>query len=615
MGLYSGDATMIQSRTPNNDIVQWADNEGFSEIAARVIASRFNSVDAAKANLKPHLRALTPPHLLPDIDTACSAIIETVELGGVICNAVDYDNDGSSSAAVLYRALTEVFEVPSAQVCVRSGDRFTEGYGLSAGLAQRIIQEFSHQRVLVITADMGSSDQARIELLKASGIPVVVTDHHAIPAEGIPTSAVAVVNPTRSDSLYGDPLIAGCGVAWLLMARLFTMWSQSSPERPCFSGDALRQRKTRLLELLAFTASGTVGDCVSLARSHNNRLMVQHGLQVMRSSNDPCWVALRGTLEQGETLDSSHISFKLAPMCNSPGRLSRADAAVNFLTTTDLAEAEQLLRSLVDENTERKRIESVMRDQAVESAAAQFEQGAACAVIYLPDGHPGVQGICASRVVEQFGRPTCIFSPKGDGSATLTASLRSVPGVHIRDALERVFSELPQDVAPTFGGHEGAAGCSIPKQHLSEFGRRLNDACKDLAEASAAPLEPVVLTDGTLPVSKISLALIEELASLGPFGREFEQPAFEIDATVHEARTMGAEHNHLRLSLVDRPTGACVNAVMFYIDRLDDFAIPVPGDSISVVAELSANWFRGNVTPQLIVKCIHPKFSGQQTAA
>ncbi len=591
-------------REASEDIARWASANGYSPVASAVIAGRFSCVEDAERSLRPKLKSLTPPERLPDVDQACQALIENIESGGITIFAVDYDNDGCSSAAVLYRAITEVFGVERETVSIRSGNRFTEGYGLSAGLTDRLLGEFSDKRCLVLTADMGSSDEERISRLKEHGIPVIVTDHHAIPAEGIPKSAIAVVNPTRDDSGYDDPLIAGCGVAWLVMARLFTLWRERSPERPCFSGEQKTASKRRLLELLSYTASGTVGDCVSLSRSHNNRLMVQYGLQVMRQSDDPCWVAFRGLLDDGEPLDSSHISFKLAPMCNSPGRLTRADAAVSFLTTQSHQEALSLLDDLIVENNERKRIESEMREAAVKLAREQYDANRTCAVIFLEDGHPGVQGICASRVVEQFGRPACIFSPRGDGSDTITASLRSVKGIHIRDALEYAFAQLPENVARHFGGHEGAAGASIPREYFKIFAAALDLACEKQAALSQAPLAPVIVYDGEIPLREVSMNLIDELISLGPYGREFEQPCFQTTGVVHQWRTMGAEDNHLRLTLCDPETGVTITAVQFFIDRIDGFIMPTINDTITLVAELSANWFRSSVSPQLIVRAI-----------
>lgn len=593
---------IIEPRELNPHVYFWAQSKGFSAAAATVIAGRFSNVDDAEGGLFPGFKGMTPPSLLPDIEPACDAIIRAMVSGEDIVLATDYDCDGVSSAGVLYRAMTEVFGLSESRVHLFSGVRFTEGYGLSAGLAARIHEQFGDGSALVITADMGTSDDARIAWLAERGIGVVVTDHHAIPETGIPASAIAVINPTRDDSAFGDPLIAGCGVAWFTMARLFTRVSELAAGP--FGGlddTQIRRRKGRLMELLAFACSGTVADCVSLARSKNNRLICQAGIQVIRQSDDPCWRVFREALDEGETVQSSHISFLLGPLTNSAGRLVRADAAVAFFVSKDIDEARELFKGLQRENEERKQIEKGMREAAMKMATEQFTAGAICAVIYLEDGHPGVQGICASRVVEQFGKPVAIFSPKGDGSETITASLRSVDGIDIRAAMAVAMARLGDDVPKHWGGHKAAAGMSIPFSALADFTKAINDSCAEQLAESGNDLALVLAYDGKINIGDVSLELTRELAGLGPYGREFETPRFLMEGLVVKSTLMGADRNHMRLDIRSETHGT-VSAVQFFVDRIDGFALPPAGSTVSFVGEVSENWFKGTVKPQIILR-------------
>lgn len=603
---YIEDISMkILERQNNSQVYEWASAEGYADIQARIIANRFSSAEEAARCITPPLSKVTNPSLLPDIDIACVEIIKAIEHGKHIVLAVDYDNDGVSSGAILYRGLRDVFGVPPSLLSIYSGVRFTEGYGLSKGLSARIADDFKDKQVLVITADMGSSDEERICSLKEQGISVIVTDHHHIPDSGIPKSALAVINPTRHDSDFGDELIAGCGVAWFLILRLFGVCT--TVKALGFGGltdKEIAEKKGRIVSLTSFASSGTIGDCVSLSASVNNRAICNSGIRAINAECYPCWTAFKSTLQEGETVNSSHISFSLAPMSNACGRLVRADAALAFLITDDVEEAMALLAELKAENEERKRIENGMREKAVEVARSQFANGQTCSVIYLDDGHPGVQGICASRVVEKFGRPTCIFSPKGDGTQTITASLRSVEGVNIRDALEHVYSKLPAGTPKTFGGHYFAAGCSIDLSLLDQFDELLNEACSRMEAEFSGELMPVLEYDGEISLKELDGKSVKALLELGPYGRGFPFPCFEVEGTVEQSILMGVDKNHLKVVLRCEHSGVCVSAVQFFVDRIDNFTQPLKGQVVRVIGEPQENWFKGMCSTQVIARGI-----------
>lgn len=596
---------IISQRPVSRATERWMIQEGWSPAAARIVAGRYDSIATAQKCFIPPASAMTPPSQLPDVDCAAKTIREAMTSGRKILIVCDYDADGTSGGAIVVRALREVFDVPRDQILLYSGSRFTEGYGLSSKLAERILGDMQGETALIITVDCGSSDEERIALLKGHGFDVIVTDHHEIPDQGPPASAIACVSPLIKDNNeYGDTLIAGCAVAWLLMAHLFSL---------VFDGidpAIAKPKKQTLFGLLSFAGAGVVADCVSLSQSHNNRFFCQFGLNAIEAKIYPCWSAFMETLEPGERLSTSHISFSLAPCLNAAGRLTRADAAIEFLLADTVEEARTLLAELIQENDERKRIEKVMREQAVEEARRQFSDGAIAAVVFLPDGHPGVQGICASRVVEAFGRPCAIFSPKGDQSTVITASLRSVEGIHIREAIFKAAELLPEGGLKGAGGHAFAAGMSMERDCLDTFRDALNCACLELAAKNKAILKPRVEHDGEIPLHSVSLNLIEELSRLGPYGRGFPQPAFRFIARVTGTKRMGAEKNHLKLTLLDEESGVEQQAVQFFVDRIDGHEDPAIGQVVSIIAEINANWWRGQATPQLIVRHIDQRATG-----
>lgn len=493
------------------------------------------------------LADLSNPFLMKDMDKAAERLRQAILKQEVIAIETDHDCDGQTSHAVLVTALKEIFGHPTDKIQSYIGHRLQEGYGLSDALATRIVEN-PVRPSLVITADNGSADEPRIAQLKAKGIDVIVTDHHAIPVEGIPSSAFACLNPTREDCDFPDPYIAGCMVAWLLMAatRRFMLDHQEIPST-----------RMSMTELLDFVAIGTVADCVSLARSINNRVVVQYGLTQINQFKRPCWQAIRPLLKN-KNVSSEDIGFLLAPLLNSDGRLSDALGSVNFLLSDTVDAALPLLQALFAQNEERKRIQKELTRDALAHAEHQALSGKVSLVIYLEDGHAGVHGISASRIKDQFGRPTVIFSPKLNEEGILTGSCRSIDALHIRDVLQAVANEHP-DVLLKFGGHKAAAGLTIALEHLDRFTEAFERAVA--AALGTHSVGPVFLSDG-LWEGPFHLNTVRALQSLEPYGREFDEPLFELKAKVHTLRRFGQNLNHLELML-QTPTGELIKGIWF----------------------------------------------------
>ncbi len=563
--------------------------EGYDPIIARVIAGRPIAPTATGflPALKPTLAALNNPQSLKDIEKAVERVVLAIENKEVIGLETDHDCDGQTSHAVLYCALTEYFSHPKEKVLSCIGHRLNEGYGLSEKLCNRILDS-DPRPTLIITADNGSADEARIQRLKSEGIDTIVTDHHEIPLSGIPTSAVAVLNPTRPDCLYEDPYIAGCMVAWLLIAAVRATLLEK--------GLLADKADAPISELLDFVAVGTVADCVSIARSVNNRAVVSHGLKKIEQWKRPCWLALRPLLSTPVSVED--LGFKVGPMLNSDGRLDSALGAVSFLLAPDINEGQLWIDHLTEQNNQRKKIQKAITLKAMRSAKQQVHNGKYSICVFLEEGHPGVHGISASRVKDAFGRPTILLAPKINDSELLTGSARSVDGLHMKSVLEAVHAQ-DEGILVAFGGHKGAAGLTLYRERLPDFIKAFEAAVAERKDDFF--MGPLLLTDGVLPESYFNVETMQQLLEgLGPFGREFEPPTFEANAHVMSCQPVG-DGTHLKLTL---HIGAqSIDAIWFGAreDALDTLPVQA-GQKVHVAFACNINRFRGEVrfNPQIL---------------
>jgi single-stranded-DNA-specific exonuclease len=567
----------------------------------------------------PRLSAIADPSAIPSIDRAVERIVRAIVARERIALACDHDMDGTASSAVLWTALVDHFAVPAELLTVVTSHRLTEGYGISEPVVTRI-EDF--RATLVISADKGSSDEARIALLAAKGIDVVVTDHHVIPHSGPPASAYAVVNPSRLDADY-DRNVCGAGVAFLVMAKV----------RSALLEAGVFAQLPPLTPLLDFVAVATIADCVSLSpsASFTNRAFIRRGLELLRAGARPCWRVFAA--EQNSDIDAETIAFRMVPAIAAAGRLDWAETGFRFLIAQSDDEAAQHWAELQRENTERKSIELRLRQQAFPQAAAT--EGPAI-VLFLEDGHSGVHGITASRVVEAFGRPCAIFAPKGQGARSNSAqtraaldpnaapntvadaapnlapdlasgSFRSVPGVDVQRALQQVALEHP-DLLVAYGGHQAAAGATLRIPDIDRFRQAF---CQTVAAqtATANPAQPAtqnagtpghhptLFTDGELETAAHTCDSLAALESVGPFGRGFEPALYSGTFRVTSADPLtNGRHGRLRLER----NGLQLPAIWFDIaSALDRF--PTPGDQLHLAYKLTRNRFRDRVTLQAMI--------------
>lgn len=567
-----------RQRERDNRVYQAALGEGLTPLQAVVLAGRFRGAGGSVVNRTwPRGKMLPTLADLPDIEAATHAVVRAISENQVIAAVCDHDADGQDSAAILFSALMR-FGVPASRVRVITSHRLKEGYGVSDKLVERIL-DLDPCPQLVITADQGSCDEPRIAELARRGIATVVTDHHTLPAEGPPASAVACVNPARSDSRF-DPTIAGCMVAWLLM---------ESVRRALACDDGIE-------DLLEYAAVGTIADCVDLG-APTNRWAVQKGLARISQSGRPIWEAFRAAAGV-EEVDSQTVAFKWAPMINSAGRLGDAGRGVAALCANDRQEALAWVEVLQDTNTERKARQKEMERVAQSIADIQLTEGRmGLCIDFGAEGHPGIHGVVAGRVVERSGLPTVCLSREDGNPDRTTGSIRSIEGAHVRKLLDAIAASYPW-LDLRYGGHAAAGGVRFATEHAELFAAAWDKVCTECVTG----LPPAMLEhDGSLGCVP-TLDMVAELAALQPFGRGFPEPRFSDVVRPLETRVIGADRSHLSV-MGQWPDGRRERAVWFgAADRAAELEVP----GTRWVYRLARSTFRGRTRVDVMIDEVLP---------
>lgn len=577
------EAMRVVERPVAESVRRAALDRGYTQLQASVVARRLpdDMADSFEQVVRPSLSSLDPPDLLPDIEIASRRIAQAVICEEDVIIVVDHDCDGISSLMVIYGALIDAMGVDPARIHCYSSHRLNEGYGVSDGVVDRILAD-GHSQGLLITADQGSADEPRIARLAAAGIQTVVTDHHGIDGAG-PPSALACVNPCRADSEFPDKFVAGCHVAWLVMAQT---------RRALIQCGHLTSNAPKLGFLLPFSALGTTADCVSFARSRNNRLIVQHGLHLINTRPDPCWQALAKVKGISGPVTSETLGWIWGPSINAGGRLDDAMPGFYLFRSSTLDEAMVYAEKLHAANIERRGIEQKMRDVALMEAEKQVKAGARGISVWMKDGHSGIHGVVASRLASATGRPALCISPKQGEKGIVTASARACPGFHVRNAFAWIDAEAP-GMLKAWGGHEGAGGMRADESDIERLQQLWNQAAMN----QVLEVGPQLLTDGPLP-GPPTLSTLAELAVLEPYGREFDAPVFAQEAWLISHRRVGEDGKHLQVEL--QINGESIKGIWFSAGELA--WKPMPGDCVTVVFTLSDNTYKGRTTVQALIQ-------------
>lgn len=538
---------------------------GVNPIVAKLMVNRHIDVDEGRQFLQGTLSDLLDPFTLKDMDVAVSLVMETIESHKPIVIYGDYDVDGITATSVLYRLLKKL----GADVTYYIPERQSEGYGLNLEALEHLIERGT---ALVITVDCGISSYDIVEAVR-DRIDMIITDHHTAP-DMIPR-AKAVINHKQKDCPYKDKNLSGVGVAFKLCQALW-----------------LTKRGEWYLDDLDIVALGTVADVVPLVGE--NRIIVKSGLEKMnREPNLGIKKLIDVARLHERTITSGHIGFTLAPRLNAAGRVTHATRAVELLVTDDEDIVEAIAAELNETNRERQELERNIHELARVDVANQGHKADYVTIVAGEEWHPGVIGIVASRLVEEFYKPTLAISIH-DGIGK--GSCRSIDGFNIYDALKSC-----EDILLQFGGHAAAAGFSIDANRIDELRERLTKYCK--AVITEEEYIPVVAIDAELPVDDIDVDIIDRVSDLEPYGMANSTPVFAImEATVQDIMLMGQLKNHCKI--IFETSNGTLDAIAW--NRPDLFKSIFVGTVVKVAFSLQKNEWQGMVSPQLMIQAIEP---------
>jgi single-stranded-DNA-specific exonuclease len=549
---------------------------GVHPVLRRIYAAR-GVMDDEDLDLS--LERLLPIGSLPGVEAA-AALLRNHRTGRVLVVG-DFDADGATSSALVVRGLRGL---KFSHVDYLVPNRFRFGYGLTPEI---VALAASRQPSLIVTVDNGISSIEGVEAAHNLGIPVLVTDHH-LPGAVLP-SALAIVNPNLAASTFGSPALAGVGVAFYVVAALARLL-----------GDA----GFRAADLLDLVALGTVADVVPLDR--NNRVLVAQGLRRIRAGR--CVPGVRALLESGgrklDEITAADLGFVVGPRLNAAGRLTDMSVGIECLLADDPAEAARLAGQLAALNAERREIEQRMQLEAVDIAATlRFnvvgdESLGLC--LFDETWHQGVVGLVAGRIKDRLHRPVIAFARAENGG--LRGSARSVPGIHIRDALDSIATRHP-GLIDKFGGHSMAAGMSLAEEALDRF--RTAFAEEIAARADVESLRGVIHSDGELIGTELCVDTARVLRGAGPWGQGFPEPVFDGEFGVLDARIVGGRH--LKLSVREggaAPCGPPIDAIAFgYIGSAAEDPQLRAGMRAQLAYRLEVNEYRG--LGRLQLNCQH----------
>ncbi|HZX15736.1 MAG TPA: single-stranded-DNA-specific exonuclease RecJ [Pseudomonas sp.] len=536
------------------------------------------------AELDKGLARLIPYQQLKGMDAAVELLVQGLQQGQRMLIVGDFDADGATASTVGVLGLRML---GAAHVDYLVPNRFEYGYGLTPEIVAVALER---EPQLLITVDNGISSVEGVAAAKAAGLTVLVTDHH-LPGAELP-AADAIVNPNQPGCEFPSKALAGVGVMFYVLlalrARLREMgWFTAQRPEP------------NLGELLDLVALGSVADVVPL--DANNRILVHQGLARIRAGR--ARPGLRAILEVAgrdhRRITSTDLGFILGPRLNAAGRLDDMALGIECLLCEDEALARDMAVQLDQLNQDRKAIEQGMQREALAQLKdLPLEDMPFGLCLFEADWHQGVIGILASRMKERYHRPTIAFADAGDG--VLKGSARSVPGFHIRDALDAVAAKHPQLISK-FGGHAMAAGLSLPQANFGAFAAAFDaEVRRQLCEDD---LTGRLLSDGALSIEEFHLPLAKELRNAGPWGQHFPEPLFHGVFQLVQQRVVG--ERHLKVVLKSECGSVQLDGIAFGVDRE---IWPNPTVRwVELAYKLDVNEYRGQESVQLLIAHISPR--------
>jgi single-stranded-DNA-specific exonuclease len=552
----------ITTRPCPADACAALEHSGMAPAWARLYAARGVTHPEQIAHRLPQL---LPPTGLLHIEQATQILADAIRDHKHLLIIADYDADGATACAVGVRGLRML----GAHVDFIVPNRLEHGYGLSPDIVRLAA---ARQPDLLVTVDNGIAAVDGVAAANALGIPVLVTDHH-LPGDALPDAA-CIVNPNQPGCDFASKHLAGVGVMFYVLLALRAELRQR--------GAYAKIPEPDLRVLLDLVALGTVADVVRL--DANNRTLVENGLARMRAGKASAGInaLFRAAGRDPTRATVFDLGFMLGPRLNAAGRLDDMALGIECLLADDPATAQKLAQQLDTLNRARRDVEAGMLEEALAILATFNPTDSHSLTAWQPGWHIGVIGILASRLKDKFHRPTIVFASNDTGE--LKGSGRSIPGLHLRDALDLVDKRNP-GLIKQFGGHAMAAGLSIAKGQHETFGQAFETVVRELIDP--ADLEGVLETDGELDPADHSYALAEQLDH-AVWGQGFPAPLFTTHFDVVAQRIVGEKHMKLKLAR----DGMVFDAMRFFQ------ADPLP-ERIRAVYALMPNEFNGQQSLQL----------------
>ena len=549
-----------------------------SALLSRIVASR--GVDDERL-LSGDLKFLHPVSSLKGVTQATERLCEALDLQQRVLIVGDFDADGATATALCKRALSS-FGFQSVDYIVPN--RFEYGYGLTPEIID-VAAPFQPQ--LIITVDNGISSVEGVSYANKLGIDVVITDHH-LPGRKLP-DAVAIVNPNQPYDNFESKNLAGVGVIFYLMLAL----KQALVKRDYFNTEQMPS--PNIVRWLDLVALGTVADVVPL--DSNNRILVEQGLRRIRSGQCSSGVMalLRVAKKDYQQTNSQDLGFACGPRLNAAGRLDDMSLGIECLLTDSIETAMDLASELDEMNRLRRELESGMKEDALKQLdSVDLDKSKLPPIICLfhEEWHQGIVGIIAARIRERYYRPCIIFAPGTKGE--IKGSGRSIPGIHMRDIIDRVATINP-GLVEKFGGHAMAAGLSLKAEDYSAFNQAVSDVVTDQVNTSVFREE--LLSDGELEPEFFSLTAAQELSQRVPWGQGFPAPVFDDVFEIVERRVL--KEIHLKYMLRKKGQSGVLAAIVF---NVEPEKWPVPGDNAHLLYQLSVNEYNGQRSLQIMIQ-------------
>ena len=534
-----------------------------NNLLATVLVNRGITVEKAEIFLNPTRHDFYNPFLMPDMPKAVDRILEAIEKNEKVIIYGDYDVDGITSITVLKSFLKD----RGLDVSEYIPNRLSEGYGLNKDAIKKITTEGFN---LMITVDCGITGIEEVEYAKSLGMETIVTDHHE-PGETIP-NAIAVVDCKRKDNIYLFRELAGVGVVFKLTQAI---------------SQKLNLDEKEYLKYLDIVSIGTISDIVPLV--DENRVITKLGLKLVACTKN---LGLKAILEEigMKKIDSSVVSFGVAPRINACGRMGFADEALNLLLSNNSNDAKKLAQSLKKYNNDRQAEEKKIFNEAMNQIKEQKLEDANCICLAGENWHSGVIGIVASKITEMFFKP-CILICLEEGSELGKGSGRSIPRFDLHEALMKC-----QDVLEGFGGHSMAVGLSMKKQNFEKFREKFYEIVE---EANIKDVEPIIKIDSVLNVDTLEKEMVKSLNLLEPFGEANKTPVFVFKNLRIDSIRALTEGKHLKLSLKTNQN-TYIDAIGFNLGILsEEYKI---GDKVDLAGNLEINSFNDRENIQINLK-------------